>query len=408
MPESSSKPWIRLGSWALYDFANTVFSAAVITFYFPLYLTGLTGNNKSLGITTTLVMIAAGLVTPGLGTWSDKSGRAKRSLMITTLACITATFFLGLMRSPLALLFTFAVACFFFHTSLVFYNTLLPSAAPPDKQGLASGIGVGLGYFGVVVTLPLMNLAEHAWGTPAVFPLCALLFFLFAIPLFAAVPERASAEPGRFSFREILSQNRQVMKTLKELWENPKLLLFLGGNFFAVDAVNSTIFWVSVYMRNVFHPEKGTMVAVLMALNACAFAAGILAGFLSDRAGGMKTLLAATASLGLMLLLMMQPLPFSFFVALILTLGAFAVAGIWTAGRKALLELIPREQTGAYFGLYGMVTKISVLGSLFYGWASDTVGMREALWVMAFPAFAGLGFLLWSSMLPGEKERGKN
>ena len=388
-----------LWSWALYDFANTIFSAAVITFYFPLFLTAMTGQNKLLGFTTTLTMILAGLFTPGFGAWSDRSGRAKQSLRVTTLLCVTFTILLGFGKSPGALMVCFGAACFFFHASLVFYNTLLTVAAAPEKQGFASGLGVGLGYFGVVATLPLMNVVDKSWGTQAVFPVCGLLFLFFAIPLFLNVPERAATDATGFTFRDILSQGRWVAKTLRELKQDPKLLLFLGGNFFTVDAVNSTIFWVSVYIREVFHPGRDRMLAVLMGLNACAFLAGIAAGFLTDRAGAMKTLIAAASSLCLMLVLMTQPLSFGMFTVLILTLGAFAVAGVWAAGRKALLELIPAEQTGSYFGLYGLVTKVSVLGSTLYGWASDSVGMRPALWLMAFPALAGLGFLIWSSRI---------
>ena len=35
-------------SWALYDFANTIFSAVVLTAFFPLYFTKITGSNSAL------------------------------------------------------------------------------------------------------------------------------------------------------------------------------------------------------------------------------------------------------------------------------------------------------------------------------------------------------------------------
>src|SRR5689334_21929549 len=77
-----------LFSWALYDFANTIFSAVVLTSYFPLYLTSLAGSNWLLGAATTGSMILAGLVVPFAGALSDRTGKTKKYLWRTTLACI--------------------------------------------------------------------------------------------------------------------------------------------------------------------------------------------------------------------------------------------------------------------------------------------------------------------------------
>ena len=72
---------IPLVSWALYDFANTIFSAVVLTAYFPLYLTEVTGANWSLGMASSASMILAGAVVPFLGALSDRTGGAKKYLI---------------------------------------------------------------------------------------------------------------------------------------------------------------------------------------------------------------------------------------------------------------------------------------------------------------------------------------
>ena len=72
------KPTRRsLLSWASYDFANTIFSAIVLTSYFPLYLTELAGKNIYLGAASSLSMILAGLIVPFLGALSDQTGKTK-------------------------------------------------------------------------------------------------------------------------------------------------------------------------------------------------------------------------------------------------------------------------------------------------------------------------------------------
>ncbi len=398
MPQSRTS-WVRLSSWALYDFANTIFSAVVLTVYFPLYLTSLSGSRSLLGAATTGSMILAGLVTPWVGSLSDKTGRTKRYLTLCTVFCVLALGILACFHNPGPLILFFIISCFFYHASLVFYNALLPVAAPPEKQGFASGLGTGLGYLGVVCALPVMNLVDKAAGMTAVFLTTGLLFIVFSIPLFSFVPERQVENPEPFRWKTFFEEWRQIFQTVSELPRKPQLLLFLAGNFFLVDAVNSVIFWLSVYTRDVFHPTQDQIILVLMGLNVSAFAAGIFCGFLSDRFKSMHILILSAASLTTTLILLTRPLSFPVFIGVCFVGGSFALSGVWTAGRKTLLEMIPHDQTGKYFGLYGLTTKISVLGSLLYGIAADIWGMRAGLWVLVAPAAAGLFLLAWSSRI---------
>lgn len=406
VPLSESRsPLVRLSSWAVYDLANTVFSAVVLTVYFPLYLTSLSGSRSLLGAATTGSMILAGLVTPWVGALSDKTGRTKRYLVLSTLLCIAALSVLSVFRTPAPLIACFIAACFFYHASLVFYNALLPAAAAPEKQGFASGLGTGLGYLGVVLTLPLMNILDKSAGVSAVFFASAFLFFLFSLPLFFFVPERKVPHPEPFSPRHFHREWSALFQTVRGLPKTPKLMFFLAGNFFLVDAVNSVIFWLSVYTRDVFQPTQDQLIFVLMGLNISAFLSGLISGFLCDRLGAMKVLKAAAASLFATLILLTLPLPFPVFIAVCFLGGSFALAGTWTAGRKVVLELAPEEKTGEHFGLYGLTTKISVLGSFLYGLASDAFGMRQGLGVLILPAALGWGLLVWSGRLPEHSGR---
>ena len=135
---------IPLLSWALYDFANTIFSAIVLTSYFPLTFTALSGSNWLLGLGTTGSMVLAGLVTPLWGALSDQTGKAKRYLIITTSICLFFLLGLSLFHGAYNLLACFIFSCFFYHAAIVFYNCLLDGVAPPEKQGFASGLGTGL------------------------------------------------------------------------------------------------------------------------------------------------------------------------------------------------------------------------------------------------------------------------
>ena len=386
-------------SWALYDFANTIFSAIVLTVYFPLYLTELTGSNWSLGTATTISMVLAGLVVPFMGALSDQTGKTKTYLVRTTLICIFFLALISLTKNPLFLIAAFIVSCFFYHAALVFYNSLLPVAAPPEKQGFASGLGTGLGYLGVVIALPIAHWVDRSWGRPPVFIAAAALFLLFSLPTFLGVPERRIEKPIPFQWSLWPKEWKKIFSTVQRLRDQPKLFLFLAGNFFAVAALNSMIFWFSVYTRGVFHPGQDKIILLLMSVNAAAFAWGIVTGILTDRIGSLQTMILATGVLALSLALLAIIPDFWVFAATAILGGSLGIAGIWTAGRKALVELVPKEQLGEYFGLYGLTTKISVIGSLLFSVVADLAGFRAALWLLVFPASAGFLCLIRSRIL---------
>jgi MFS-type transporter involved in bile tolerance (Atg22 family) len=73
------------------------------------------------------------------------------------------------------------------------------------------------------------------------------------------------------------------------------------------------------------------------------------------------------------------------------TLGATGLSGIWVAGRKLLLELVPEERAGEFFGLYGLTNKGAAFGMALFGILGDWIGMRLALALMTLPLALGIG-----------------
>lgn len=387
----------QLYSWAFYDFANTIFSAVVLTFYFPLYLTSITGRNLNLGATTSSAMILAGLAVPWLGALSDRTGKTKVCLALTTLLCVVFTIYLSFARSVSSLTMGFLTACFFYHASLVFYCALLPVVAEPKNQGFASGLGTALGYLGVLVAVPVAHLVDYTWGRRYVFLTAGILFWISSLPLFFWVPERKVDHPLKPSLKLFLEEWFKVFGTAAALTKRRPLLFFLAGNFFVVEALNTVIFWFVVYLSRVFNPSQVHLLSIFLGLNASAFVFGLVAGRLTDRWGSQKTMLASAASILLTLFLLSLIHHLGLFVALSLTGGAFGLAGTWTAGRKRLVELSPEGEIGKYFGLYNLTTKISVVSSLIFSVLADRFGFERALLSQTLPAALGLYFLCRSS-----------
>lgn len=375
-----------LYSWAFYDFANTIFSAVVLTFHFPLYLTGFTHRNIHLGLATTGAMVLAGAAVPWLGRLSDQTGKTKQYLIVSTLFCIGFTALLSLFAGVPILMGVFLLASFAFHASLVFYNALLPVVADEKGQGFASGLGTGLGYLGVVISVPIAHIIAFSYGERYVFLTAAALFLLFSLPLFFWVPERTA----------LASHPQKISKILGTVLGKPGLLLFFLGNFFVMEALNTVIFWLVIYMARVFNPAQSKLLYVFLGFNLSAFFFGLISGALTDRWGSRKTFLAAAAALFLTILGLALTNSFRLFAMGGLIGGGFSFAGIWTAGRKRLVELAPPDEVGSYFGLYNLTTKISVIFSLIFSVLADRFGFPTALLTLSIPSGVGVLFLLFA------------
>ena len=356
-------------SWALYDFANTIFSFAIVSFAMSLWSIRFLGEGPgqfwfTVAFSASVLLNAA--VSPVLGAMSDRAGRRKPFLAAFTVLCIAPTLLIGLVDIGLGLLF-FAVANFAYQAALIYYDALLPSVAHDETRGRLSGIGVALGYVGTIVSGLLYRLTTDAYGgsTPASFLLVGSLFALFAIPIFVVVAERGPAT--RFRPGDAIRSWAQLGTTIRHAREVPGLLRFIVGRLFYTDPVNTAIVVMSAFAVGAIGFTPAQALLILLLLTAVAVVASFGWGVLVDRWGPKRTLLAVLASwtVGLLIIgLFLAPIPF-------LVAGAILGSGLGGVGvtdRLLLLRLAPRERVGEMLGLYGLAGKFSaVVGPFLYG-----------------------------------------
>src|ERR1700686_2390884 len=186
-------------SWALYDFANTVFSMNIATLYFSAWLVKDLGRSNTLyatanGIASALVVISI----PLFGAISDATQRRKPWVVGFTLVACVSTILIGILgqiglpligegvtavtQSPtlmpsgvalFAVLSAFTIANYAYQGAQPFYNAMLPELAPVDHRGRLSGLGSAFGYSGSIT------------GVLLTFP-----FFSGSLPILGAIPER--------------------------------------------------------------------------------------------------------------------------------------------------------------------------------------------------------------------------
>ncbi len=361
-------------AWAMYDFANTIYSYAIVSFAMTLWTTDRLGeadgtfwalfaNAASVGLNA--------LVSPVLGAMSDRgSGRRLPYLLFFTAQCILATAAIGLLPEGSSAftvvgLALFTIANFGYQAALIYYDATLPVVSKPETRGRVSGMGVAIGYLGTIVIAGLIAVTNSGSGN-LTFLMAAGLFALLAAPIFLVVREPRRAGPP-FRLADAIGSWRQLRTTLEDAREVPGLLRFLVGRFFYTDPINTVIVVMSAFAVGAIGMTKGQANLILLALTVAAVIGSFGWGLLVERIGPKRTLLIVLGTWVVGLVVAGSVLSVPTFLAGGVLLGA-GLGGVWTSDRVYMLRLSPPDKIGEFFGLYGLAGKFSaVTGPILYG-----------------------------------------
>jgi UMF1 family MFS transporter len=365
-------PRRAVAAWVLYDLANTIFSMGVVSLYFSLWVRDTVGADRAdtvYGIITSISMAVIFLISPLLGSLSDRAPRRMPFLVASTLLCVGLTVVLA--RGG----FWFTAACFVlaniaYQAGLQFYDSLLPEVSTPENRGRIGGIGVGVGYLGSYLAVGI-GILLGTDDKPLLFTLIGIAFLVFAIPCFLFVRERGNPHPRPLNLTAALEATRQTIRTLTSGQKYPGLLRFLVGRVFYTDSINTVISIMALYTVNVaiatgLSESDGERQAqfVLMSAVTFAVAGGFAWGWLTDRRGPRRTLNYVLRSWIAIFLFAAAIGIFGFplwTLYLVAAAAGFALGGIWAADRPYMLRLTPPARVGEFYGLYGMVGRFSAI-----------------------------------------------
>ncbi len=362
-------------AWSLYDFANTIFSYAVVSVAIGLWLTDATRFGPGPGqlVQGAAIALSVGLnalVSPILGALSDRVGRRLPFLLLFTILCIAPTVLIGLSPASIGVLL-FIVANFAYQAALIYYDATLTVVSYPATRGKLSGIGVAVGYMGTIfVALVLLVLDV---GPEGMFLIAGVLFAIFATPIFLIVREAPSTGPG-IGMTDVLASLGQLRETIEHARAVPGLARFLLGRFFYSDAVNTLIVVMSVLAVRAMGMTSTQFLLLSLMLTVVAILTSFFWGWLTDRWGPKRALITVLGSWSVGLFLGMVALGApgtTHGVVLFVIAGAIlgsGLGGVQVADRVLMVRLSPPARLGEFFGIYGLVGKASqVIGSLLYG-----------------------------------------
>jgi UMF1 family MFS transporter len=368
---------LAVWAWAFYDFSNTIFSVAILSVSFPLWLSSELGAGPSApNYATAAAAVLVVLTAPFLGAVADLRQRRIPYLILLTLLAVVFTAGLDLAGGVLAAVALFVAANFTYQSALIFYNALLPSVSAGRGSGRVSGYGTAVGYVGAILALLLVTylrtdaetarslLGPLGWwidtgaerNSNAFIP-TAILYLLFSLPAFFLIPDRAVREPRPVG---LVSTYRGVFRTVRNIRDYAGLGTFIVATLLYTDAANTAVANMALYGEEVFEMD-GTQIRNLLFVSTVFAGLGSLGfGFATDRLGP-KRALAGVLTLWLLSIVLAAVAPAVWALYAAGPLIGCALGGTWTTSRVMLIALSPPEKIGEFFGIYGLVGKLSAV-----------------------------------------------
>ena len=421
--ESFNRSQKKLGIfyWALYDFANTIYTMNVVTLYFPLVITvNLAAPDIVVSVVNSISMILVITTLPIFGVFSDRLKRRVPFMMAFTILSVLATATIGLLLSShlpripmlISVCLFFIMANYGYQGGLVFYNTLLSKISKEHNLGKISGLGVALGYIGSAIgmflVLPFNEGKIGSWAIPfisaggrgATFIPTAILFAIFAAPAIIYFWEKHPMPKDITDKEDTTGSVSLILETVRDSKKYPGIRRFMCANFLFNDGIQTAIIFMAVFAQKVMKMSDTAKTGFFIFSIIGAFFGSMLFGYISDRSGYKKTLLFILTGWVISLFILAIFPSVTVFWILGIPIGAF-LGGTWTTARPLVVELSPKGMEGRYFGLYAFSGKVAaIFGPILWGTIiylispfSENLAYRTAVFAMALLIALGAFFL---------------
>lgn len=403
--------------WTLFDFANTSYSIVVVTFLFAVYFKQTIASGQPIGdlywsIGTSLSMLITAIISPILGAIADYSAGKKRFLLFFTLICIISTALLYFLNegSIFIALMLFIIANIGFEAGLVFYDSFLPEITSPKNYGRVSGYGFAMGYLGSLTTLAVVFPLIKNEMIKETFPISALIFMIFAIPIFIFLKDTRKEVVRDQSYFSI--GFGRVFNTITHLKNYKNLVLFLLAYFFFIEGVNTVIYFSGNYASTTLKFTMEELILFFIIVQTTAIIGSLMFGVFADSFGQKKSLvlslfiwiftiliafITSNHESGLMIklskLFSIEPNELArlsfYFVGL---LAGSVMGATQSTSRSFMSKLTPFDKKTEFFGFYSLFGKSSaILGPLVFGYVSYLTGeQRIAILTICIFFIAGL------------------
>ena len=413
--------------WILYDIGNSAFTLLVSTLI-PIYFNSQAssaGVNEDMylsywGYAGSLSTVLVAIIAPICGTMSDRRFKTRLFLLTVILGCIACAC-LGVTTHWLAFLGIFILAKIGFHSSIVFYDSMLPEVTTDERMDNISSLGYAYGYIGSVIPFVLclvLVLFGESFGLSmgsamvVAFLITAAWWAVFTLPLAKTYRQTAYIEKKGTALGDTF---RQLFNTFKEAKPEKHVFDYLISFFFFINGVYTIIDMATAYGSSLGLDSTGLLLALLLT-QIVAFPCAILFGKLSanhDSAKLMKICIICYTCITLFAVFLVAQWQFWLLATLV---GMFQGA-IQALSRSYLGKIVPAEQSGEFYGLMDIcgkgasfvgTTLVAVVSQATAGITVDVFGItlqNENLAVGSLIVLFIIGFVVFCKADQLNKER---
>ncbi|TMI64839.1 MAG: MFS transporter [Bacteroidetes bacterium] len=414
-----------VNGWAMYDWANSVYSLVITSTIFPAYFEGITGDDKEETINDTVVFfgrefvntslynyalaiafLVVAIMSPLLSSIADYRGNKKSFLRffmtMGSIAC-SALFFFDASNLGFGLI-CMIIACIGYWSSVVFYNSFLPEIAAPADRDRISAKGFSYGYTGSVILQVICFVfvmkndlfgITKGFASQLSFLLVGIWWFSFASFSLRRLPNSEPA--GEMNNKNILSNGyKELRKVWHQLASLPLLKRYLGAFFFFNMGVQTVMLSATLYGKGELAIPTANLIISILIIQLIAIPGAYLISKLSARIGNLKALmLCVFLWIGICIAAYYIPKGGIYHFYVLAVIVGFVMGGIQSLSRSTYAKLMPvTKDTASFFSFYDVSEKIAiVIGMFSFGFITELTGSQRTS-VLALMIFFIIGLFL--------------
>jgi UMF1 family MFS transporter len=415
--------------WAMYDWANSVYSLVITSTIFPAYFEAVTrdpapglasGEVRFLGrvfINTALynyalafAFLVVAIISPLLSSIADYRGNKKSFmnffLTMGSVACMVLFFFT---RERLWLgILGMVISCIGFWGSLVYYNSFLPEIAAPRDRDRISARGYAYGYAGSIILQIICFVFvfrpqliggsdDSSIQYRLSFLLVGLWWWWFGQFSLSRLPRPVAAAGNHISGRIIANGYRELKKVWGQVAKMPVLKRYLVAFFFYNMGVQTVMLAATLYGKSELAIPTTNLILAILFIQVVAIPGAYSLSWLSKKIGNFSALIVVVF-LWIIICYVGYIIPkggILEFYGLAVLVG-FVMGGIQSLSRSTYSKLMPpTKDTASFFSFYDVTEKIAiVIGMFSFGFINElTRSQRFSVLTLMVFFIAGLAGL---------------
>lgn len=405
-------------AWVTYHFANSGFSAVVLTAVFNAFFVDVIakGAGYDQGVSTLLWTVAIAVANllvvvsaPVLGALADYSAAKKKILLFATIGGVIFTSLLALTAPGTVVLASCLViaACLMCATAEDMIAAFLPEISTTEKMGRTSALGCMASHFGCLIVLGLC-LAYVTWAqsmgqaatqfVPMTMLIVAAIYAVFSIPIFLWLKERAVEQhlpQGQSLWQHGFTRLKETFNHARHFQD---LFRFLATLLVYSSGTSTVVVLAAVYAQQVMGFKLNETIIMILVVNLTASIGAYAFGFVQDKIGSKPTL-AITLVLWCVAILLTFATTDKTIFWIAANLIGVSIGSSYSVGRALVGQFSPPDRAGEFFGLWGLAMKTAaIIGPISYGLITYFSGGNHRMAIGSTAVFFIVGLIMLTTV----------